>query len=154
MTKPLLLLASLLISLGMSARNGYLCVWKSDGQMISIALNDKPVTTFSGDDLVLTTSDMVTRFSFSEVKKYTYEGLADGITNVYPEGTVISYANNKLTVSNVTKDAELLVYHANGTLVLKTTAKADGQKVVDFSVYKKGVYVVKFSGLTLKFQKL
>ena len=72
MKKLILFLLVTAFSMAAHADEAELQVWKSDGQVVSISLDEQPVTTYADGNLVIKTSKTTITYPLEEVKKYTY----------------------------------------------------------------------------------
>ena len=72
MKKLILFLLVTAFSMAAHADEAELQVWKSDGQVVSFALDEQPVTTYADGNLVIKTSKTTITYPLEEVKKYTY----------------------------------------------------------------------------------
>jgi hypothetical protein len=59
---------------------------KKDGTKLYYDLHEEPVTTFSGGQLILTTSKTTAYFQLSEIIRYTFEGAFDEIGKAKTRG--------------------------------------------------------------------
>ena len=61
------------LTLSAHAEEAKLQVWQADGKVVTIDLDDEPVTTYSDGKLVITTSSKTFTYPLEQVRKYTYD---------------------------------------------------------------------------------
>ena len=130
-------------------------VWKMDGSKIQFLLTDEPVTTFENGNLVITTNSGVFSYPLAQMKKYTHEGLPEGIDNppIAP-GDVLVRQNNEMMVLEGLPDNKLVeVYSADGKLVLSKRAVEGQATVLSLVSQPQGTYVVSIGKTSFKFVK-
>lgn len=151
----LLLIAGVLVSVTSKASNKVLQIWQADGQIVTISLNEEPVTTYSEGNLIITTTNTTITYPLENVQRYTYaentpisegDGLPDGIKSIF------SNDGETLTFKGLKSNADINIYSPSGQLI--RTVKANGDKVaVSLSQLPTGVYLVKANGVTYKISK-
>ena len=150
----LLLIAGVLVSVTSKASNKVLQIWQADGQIVTISLNEEPVTTYSEGNLIITTTNTTITYPLEQVDRYTYamesvsegDGVPDGIKGI------LSNDGETLTFKGLKSTSDICIYSASGQLI--RTVKANGDKVaVSLSQLPTGVYLVKANGVTYKISK-
>lgn len=151
----LLLIAGVLVSVTSKASNKVLQIWQADGQIVTISLNEEPVTTYSEGNLIITTTNTTITYPLEEVQRYTYaedtpisegDGVPDGIKSIF------SNDGETLTFKGLKSTSDICIYSASGQLI--RTFKANGDKIaVSLSQLPTGVYLVKANGVTYKISK-
>lgn len=155
MQKCLLVLAlALAYQLPTWADGHALQIWQADGQIVTISLNEEPVTTYSEGNLIITTTSTTITYPLEQIDRYTYvtenvsegDGVPDGIKSIF------SNDGETLTLKGLKSISEICIYSASGQLI--RTVKASGDKVaVSLSQLPTGVYLVKANGVTYKISK-
>ena len=72
MKKLLILMAVLFVANMTKADDAVLQVWFSDGEVMSINLNDNPKTTYKDGNLLIQTDNNSVTYPLEKVKRYTY----------------------------------------------------------------------------------
>lgn len=78
------------------AQSRLFTIHKKDGTTVNYLFRDKPVVTFSGDDLLLTTSEVVVTYPIMEIYKYTINEINTDFNSkdiIINEDILISYEN-------------------------------------------------------------
>ena len=129
-------------------------IWQADGQIVTISLNEEPVTTYSEGNLIITTISTTITYPLEQVDRYTYvtENMSEG--DGVPDGIkgILSNDGETLTFKGLKSISGICIYSASGQLI--RTVKANGDKVaVSLSQLPTGVYLVKANGVTYKISK-
>ena len=131
-------------------------VWQTDGQKVTISLNEEPRTTYSEGNLIITTTKTTITYPLEQVWKYTYiledptsegDGLPDGIKSI------LSDDGETLTFKGLKPNTEVLLYSASGQLMRKFKPTNSNPVAVSVSQLPIGVYIVKANGVTYKISK-
>jgi len=130
-----------------------LVVWQKDGSKVYYSLDEQPKTTFTIDDLVITTNSTTINYPLSKIQRYTYEGGALGISNVSSDGIFISHRGDEIIVTGLPDGKSVTVYGVDGKALL--LSHSDGSSCLSLSLSKlpTGVYVVKAETINYKFIK-
>ena len=127
MKKILPLLAALLIAGVAWAQEEQpvqkLNVHMMDGSVVTFLLDQEPVTKFEPGQLILQTSgDAPIIYLIENVRKYTYEGLPEGIdAPVVAPGTILIRQNNEMMlIDGLPDQANVAVYNVDGKLLFTT----------------------------------
>lgn len=126
----MLLVVASMTSMAQSTLN----VHKKSGGVVSYAFSEKPVVTYSGDILVLTTSKAEVQYPIADLSKFTFE---DNGTGIIPTTIVCKEAG------------ETKVYDTAGMLV-KTIASDQPLLIDDLKI---GLYIIKNNKTTYKIIK-
>ena len=153
MKKLLLLLMVLFATSLAKADDKVLQVLLSDGQVVSINLNEEPRTTYKDGNLVITTTKNTISYPLEKVKRFTYVSASSGIDTPQQLGVAFSKDGETLTFTGLKPHTKVTLYNVAGQL-LKTIDSKDSKKVVvSASQFPFGVYVVKVNGGTYKIMK-
>lgn len=158
--KLLPLLAALLIAGAAWAQDEQpvqkLNVHMMDGQVVTFLLDQEPVTKFEPGQLILQTSgDAPIIYLLENVRKYTYEGLPEGIDAlVVAPGTILIRQNNEMMVIDGLPDkANVAVYNVDGKLLFTQQATGGQLTSIVMSAYPAGNYIINAGGASFKFVK-
>lgn len=130
----------------------YLVIWTRNNERILYALDEKPVTKFSGTELVLSTRNLTVNYPLSELLRYTYtlnsssivEEEIDKHVDVSKNGGILSFSNLKI-------GTDIFIYSLDGSLL--TSMKAKECTTVDLEGFPTGWYVIKVDNVTYKLMK-
>ena len=152
MKKLFLLLTVLLAATVAKADDMVLQVLLSDGQVVSINLNEEPRTTYQDGNLVITSSKNTVTYPLEKVRRFTYV-TATGIDTPKMLGASFSNDGETLTFNGLKPHTKIYLYNVAGQL-LKTIDNGDqSQIIISASHMPFGVYVVKVNGGTFKITK-
>lgn len=115
----------------------------------------EPSVTFGDNQLVVTTKYLEVEFyDLNEIRKITYlfnDG--SGINDVVAETAMIKFKGDVIEFTAFEKGSNILVYAANGMLLMKRTVSDSGDCTLSLSSLSQGVYVVNVNGKTFKIVK-
>lgn len=157
----LLFLGLALMALPMRAQGAGLPVQKlnvhmMDGQVVTFLLDQEPVTKFEPGQLILQTSgDAPIIYLIENVRKYTYEGLPEGIdAPIVAPGTILIRQNNEMMVIDGLPDkANVAVYNVDGKLLFTQQATGGRSTSILMTAYPAGNYIINAGGASIKFVK-
>ena len=160
MKKLLPLLAALLIAGAAWAQEEQpvqkLNVHMMDGSVVTFLLDREPVTKFEPGQLILQTSgDAPIIYLLENVRKYTYEGLPEGIdAPVVAPGTILIRQNNEMMlIDGLPDQANVAVYNVDGKLLFTQQATGGQSTSIVMSAYPAGNYIINAGGASFKFVK-
>lgn len=114
----------------------------NDGTSEVFLLPNKPKVTFSGDDVVVTSTALTKSYQRASVKNFTFVGVG-AVSDIAADKTVYKFIDNVFTCCG----ADITVYNPAGKVV------ARGRDTVSIADYPNGVYIVKANNQTLKVVK-
>ena len=153
MKKLLLFLMVLFVTSMAKADDKVLQILLSDGQVVSINLNEEPRTTYQDGNLVITTTKNTFSYPLEQVKKFTYSSIATSIDVPEKMGVAFSKDGEVLTLTNLKPHTKVTLYNVSGQLLKTIDSKDDKKVVVSASQFPFGIYVVKANGGTYKIMK-
>ena len=127
-----------------------------DGSVVTFLLDQEPVTKFEPGKLILQTSgDAPIMYLIENVRKYTYEGLPEGIdAPVVAPGTILIRQNNEMMVIDGLPDkANVAVYNVDGKLLFTQQATGGRSTSILMTAYPAGNYIINAGGASFKFVK-
>lgn len=155
MKKLLLLLMLTICSLSIRAESiNALMLHLASGKQVVCMLEERPVVTFTNDEVVITTHMHEVRYQSSDVLKFTYVNMEeDGIHSPQLDLELIRLDGNNLSLYGLASDSPVSVYTADGILV--ASVKADKRGIVSIVLPGQSgkVYVVKTSVANFKITK-
>ena len=133
-------------------------VWNtSDGSPVgTFSFSDfQPTVTFEDGQLVVTTQFLdVYLYDLNDVRKLTY--LFDdgsGINDVMAEKALMKFNGTDIVFIALEKGTDIMVYAANGMLMMKKNVADAGDYTLSLSDLNQGVYLINVNGKTLKIVK-
>lgn len=137
------------------ADNSYsLLVNTLDGNTVEYAFEYLPVTTFEGDEMIITDdrSAESMRYAMDNVLNMTIKSVDTGVEMVADRNHIrISTLNGLLTVAGVEAGSGMTVYDAAGNIVASATADMNGCISINIANLGKGVYVATTPKHSFKF---
>jgi hypothetical protein len=152
MKKLFLLLLVLFATTMAKADDMVLQVLLSDGQVVSINLNEEPRTTYQNGNLVITSTKNTVTYPLEKVRRFTYV-TATGIDSPKMLGASFSNDGETLTFKGLKPHTKIYLYNVAGQLLKTIDSGEQSQTVISASHMPFGVYVVKVNGGTFKITK-
>ena len=160
MKKILPLLAALLIAGAAWAQDEQpvqkLNVHMMNGQVVTFLLDQEPVTTFEPGKLIIQTSgDAPIMYLIEIVRKYTYEGLPEGIDApiVAPGTIMVRQGKDMVAIDGLPDKANVAIYAADGKLLFTQQATGGQSTSIVMNAYPAGNYIINAGGASFKFVK-
>lgn len=130
-----------------------LVIWQKDNIKVSYDLDEQPKTTFTQEELVITTKTTTITYPLSKIQRYTYEGGALSIHDVETQAVSISHRGNDIVVTGLPNGKTVTVYSVDGKLLLSKRSDASERLTLSLNTLLNGVYVIKADEVTYKFLK-
>jgi len=130
-----------------------LVIWQKDGSKVSFNLDEQPKTTFTADNLVITTATSTLNYPLAKIQRYTYEGAALSVRDLKTEGIVISHEGDDIIVKGLATGQTVAVYRMDGTQLLTKRSDDSGRLILSLGNLPTGVYMIKVNEITYKFLK-
>lgn len=141
-----------------------ICIWAKvgpgvqlhfvSGEKITVLLEEEPLFTFDGDDVVITTSKRILRCASGELLKFTHVNIdKSGIEDVETDDTRVYFTDDGVSASNLKPHSEFAVYTQDGRLICSSQADNQGNAGVRFPIQVGVVYIIKTSAATFKMMK-
>jgi hypothetical protein len=127
-----------------------------DGQVVTFLLDDEPVTKFEPGKLILQTSgDAPVMYLIENVRKYTYEGLPEGIDApiVAPGTIMVRQGKDMVAIDGLPDKANVAIYAADGKLLFTQQATGGQSTSILMTAYPAGNYIINAGGASIKFVK-
>lgn len=124
------------------------------GSDVTLMLDERPVVTFEGEELVITTHMNIIRYQVADVIRFTYT-LADpaSIDDASTSASSFTLESDMLRANNLVPNTTVTVYTINGTLVASGTTDGSGSVSLSLPSQTGMVYVVKTSVANFKITK-
>ena len=118
-----------------------LVVHAKSGGEVSYALSEKPVVTYKGDVLVLTTESTTVEYPLADLQKFTFEETADAVESV--------------SMNQPKGDGTVRIYNVSGILLRTIQPSENGGSDARFSTQDlpAGIYIIKQGTQTYKIRK-
>ena len=155
-TRRVFLLLFLLhgFALGMMAQNA-VEIYQVDGKVSTFAFSEKPVVTYSGSDLVMTTTKTVVRYPIYLLKKISFDvelDDADVVKDVKADEQ-FSFRGGTITVLGGEPNSQVYIFNIQGMKAGQYKLDDQGNATIPVSGLVTGIYVLKTKRFTFKFRK-
>lgn len=130
-----------------------LVVWQKDGCKVYFSLNDQPRTTFTTEELVVTTSKATVSYPLSKILRYTYEDSSQSIDDLNNMGICIAHHGDDIIMMGLPYGKIVTIYSLDGKLLLSKCSDGTSQQILSLSQFPMGVYMIKAETVNYKFMK-
>ena len=130
-----------------------LVIWQKDGSKVYYNLDDQPKTTFTADDLVITTAQTTINYPLAKILRYTYEDSSQGINDTKELGICITHRSDEVIVTGLQQGKTIFAYGADGKQLISKRSDGSKRQVLSLSQLPTGVYVIKAETVNYKFTK-
>ena len=132
-------------------------IYQVDGQVATFAFTEKPVVTYSGNDLVLTTTKTSVQYPIYKLRKIDFDISFDDLTGIedarVKSDVQFSFRGGALTVRDGEPGSQVTLYNIKGVKVAQYRLDGDGNATIPTESLGKDFYVVKSKSFTFKFRK-
>ncbi len=140
----IMLTSSFLIGFAETEKKQMLVLTRTDGKVEIFDMEDKPVISFDGGDLLLTLEDHQIVYPMSDVRHYYFDNRNSGIINDGLEiVSNVSFHDGLLSIHNGPTDSDVNIYNINGIRVISEKLSPFEHFEFNFENYAAGVYIVK-----------
>ena len=136
-----------MVTLSAYADDARIVIKQKSGSETILELSTNPVITFSGEDMVVTSSLTTITFPLADVEYYK---VYDETTGIRPLTDAPQFSNGRVSFSNLVRGAEVRVFTTDGRLVSRHAADASGRADVRLDTLSKGMYIVSTPNQTIK----
>ena len=150
---PILFLL-LSFELGIRAQNA-VEIYQIDGKVTTFAFSEKPVVTYSGSDLVMTTTKTVVQYPIYLLKKISFDvelDDADVVKDVKADEQ-FSFRGGTITVMGGEPNSQVYIFNIQGMKVGQYKLDDQGNASIPVSGLATGIYVLKTKRFAFKFRK-
>ena len=154
MKKIIISMVLLVASISAFALNA-LTVRQNDGQQLTFGFAEKPVITFTDNELVITSSKTEYRFLFTNVAKLSFDDIEDAIIDVKADGTKANITLDEYTVniSGAKADATVQLITSDGKQLQSYKISQDGTLTFSIADLPDGTYIISSESLAVKILK-
>ena len=140
--------------LPMAAQNK-LNVHQKDGQIFSFGFEEKPVVTFTDNELVLTSAGAEARFQLVEIAKFTFDEEGTAVQGIKDDSgkAAISLDEYCISLTGAKPETEVRLIASDGKVL--QLYKTDRSGYVQFSIAELpvGSYIISSESLNVKIMK-
>lgn len=147
-----ILLAALLLPMSAMAANTTLVVELTNGQTANYLLQEKPVLTMEGTQLIIKTEAVQTGYERDLVKRFYFTGESTGVKELSKNALVYRQTDaDHLEISGMSLDDRIIVYNTAGVQMGSVSRNSD-KAVISLRGLQRGIYLVKIgNSQTIKF---
>lgn len=154
MQKKFVLLILFIASSLLAFSENALKIHTKSGDDITILLEELPIVTFLGEDVVVATHLNEIHYSASEVTKFTYANVdISGIDENKKIGTLFIWEENDLKAFNLSPQTKVSLYTIEGKLVAFGTTNDKGYIHLPLTTVANSIYILKSEPITFKIYK-
>lgn len=141
---------------GLSAQNT-LTIHQKDGQQFSYGFGEKPVVTFTDNDLIVTTANENVKLTLAltSVEKFTFDSNETAVNDIKDNAQKASISLDEYSVyiANVKENAVVSLSSADGKQLQAFKTGADGTVSFSIADLPNGTYIISSENLSVKIQK-
>lgn len=139
-----------------SNNNNALTLWLSSGHQVTYLLDEQPEIKFVQDELRITTTITSIAYEGAAVHKFTFTHVdPNDIKSIRVIGDLFRFTeDNILSGSNLAPYSSVMVYTAEGALLVSAKANEHGDVSISMPTGTIGVYLIKTESATFKVIKL
>ena len=154
MKRLIFLSGILLLSLPLLAQNT-LTIHQKDGQQFSFGFSEKPVITYTENEMVLTTTRTTVKYPLSSIAKLTFPDTGTGVeeTAADTDEAKISLDSYTVRISGAKSGQTVFVTDASGKTLSTYETDQDGSVTFSIADLPQGIYIIKSESLTCKILK-
>lgn len=154
-TKLIFTLFLLIMITGAWAQNA-VAIYQTDGNITKFAFTEKPVVTYSNNELVLTTTSTSVQFPIYLLKKLAFEiewDVETAIEEVRASDVRYNFRDGSLYIVGGKPDTLVSLYNLKGIKVGLYRLDAEGKATIPLQMLGKDTYIVKAGNLSFKFRQ-
>lgn len=154
-TKLTITLLFLVLTVRAWAQNA-VAIYQTDGNVTKFAFTEKPVVTYSNNELVLTTSSTSVQYPIYLLKKLAFEiewDVETAIEEVKASDVRYNFRDGSLYIIGGEPDSIATLYNLKGIKVCQYRLDAEGKTTIPLQTLGKDTYIVKAGNLSFKFRQ-
>ena len=144
------------IGMGTYAQNA-VAIHQKDGQVATFAFTEKPVVTYNGSNLVLTTTKTTVQYPIYLLKKLVFDvewtESVNKIEHVQTSDMLFRFHDGILSIMGGQPSSIVTLHNIKGQKMGQYRLDADGCATIPTQSLGKGLYIVKTKSLSFKFGK-
>ena len=133
-----------------------IAIHQVNGSIITYAFEDKPVISYSGEELVISTRSITVQYPLAYLRKLTLEGdwnRVDGIDQATIPGTEFSFSDDGANVCGEQPGTPFYVFDTRGMMLHQGIIDANGKADIRMTNLPKGIYIIKTQSTSFKIKK-
>jgi len=134
-----------------------IAIYQKDGKVARFAFSEKPVVTYSGADLVMTTTKTSVHYPLNMLKKLIFEDELTEAVNIealeVKSSVQFSFKGGALSIKGGEPQSSVNLFNIKGMSVGQYRLDIDGSVEIPTQSLDSDIYVVKTSSVSFKFRK-
>ena len=131
-----------------------LTIHQKDGQQFSFGFEDKPVITYTDNDLVLKTTKTEVQYPLSSLAKFTFTDLEDAVISIKDDKAAqMELENYVVSITGAKSGVTVSVVGSDGKTLNSYKTDTDGSVTFSIAELPEGVYIINSENLTCKILK-
>ena len=153
MKRLFIILFTMVLSVPSFSQNT-LTIHQKDGQQFSFGFEDKPVITYTDNDLVLKTTKTEVQYPLSSLAKFTFTDLEDAVISIKDDKAAQMVLDNYVvSITGAKSGVTVSVIGSDGKTLNSYKTDTDGSVTFSIAELPEGVYIIKSENLTCKILK-
>jgi len=154
MKTRLTIITLLLMAVTTAWAQNAIAVYQQDGKVAKFGFAEKPVVTYTDNNLVISTTQTTVQYPIYMLKKMEFDvdWTIDAVEAVKAD-TQFSFRDGTLAVRGGEAGSQVYIYTIKGVMVGQYRLDSDGNATIPLSNLSKDFYVVKSKRFTFKFRK-
>lgn len=147
---------SLLVILAIPAiSQNTLTVHQKDGQQFSYGFEEKPVVTFTDNNLIIKSTSVEVSYELSQLAKFTFDNIDTDVENIKEDISKASITLDEYTVkiSGAKPGITVSLISSDGKLLHSYKTDKEGSVIFSISELSEGTYIITSESLTFKVLK-
>lgn len=154
--RTLLFMLLTIATMAVWAQNA-IAIYQKDGKVARFAFSEKPVVTYSGADLVMTTTKTSVHYPLYMLKKLIFEDELTEAVNIealeVKSSVQFSFKGGALSIKGGEPQSSVNLFNIKGMSVGQYRLDIDGSVEIPTQSLDSDIYVVKTSSVSFKFRK-
>lgn len=156
MKNKLIIFSLMLVGAIASRAQNAISIYQNDGDIATFAFSEKPVVSYSNNELVLSTKKTTVKYPIYQLKKIAFDIDKDAPSNVkdveQPD-IQFQFQRGSLAISGGEPGSLVFLYDVKGVQVGEYRLNDKGCVVIPTQHLAKDIYIVKTKNFTFKFLK-
>ena len=124
-----------------------------DGNSASFNLCERPRITLADERIKIVSAMNEVEFALSDVRNYVFSENTTSVDDVLVGAPEVMIDDNGLTLSGLKSAVNILVYTVDGKFVASGRTDEEGCCTLVFNGSQRGVYLINFDGVIIKYYK-
>ena len=154
--RTLLFMLLTIATMAVWAQNA-IAIYQKDGKVARFAFSEKPVVTYSGADLVMTTTKTSVHYPLNMLKKLIFEDemtMTVDVKEVEVKSSVqFSFKGGALSITGGDPQSLVSLINVKGMSVRQYRLDSNGSVEIPTQSLDSDIYIVKTSSVSFKFRK-